>query len=872
MISCGVVPILIGPLQILLVILGGAAVTFGGLFLALFRPAGARKALRIVWRQKIPVLAAAAFVWAAAFGVPRLRRGGGKAAAPGFVECRMFRGGPERRGCTAIEPAIPDPMLGEWNWAFAREARTFYSSPAVDGRHVYIASAEKKVFSDSGNIFCLDSTTGEEVWRDNLKGYRATFSSPAAAGDVVVCGEGLHYTADARIVCLDRRTGAVRWEHRTASHVESSPCIYNGKVYVGAGDDGIYCLALAPESPPAAQIIWHKSGADYPDAESAPAALDGKVYIGLGLGGRAVCCLDAETGDEIWRTATPYPVWSAPSVVGGRLFVGMGNGNFVESAEEVWAATLKEMRSRNAPAEEIAQREKEMAPGGAVWCVDATSGRKIWEFPLPQAVLGAVAAGKDRLYFGCSDGYLYCLSLDGKLLGRWNAGAAIVTSPALAERHIYVATKAGILYCLDAATLEVKGEAPLYRRRPGATDFFLSSPFVAGGRIYVGTPTEGVLCLGQPAKRAEPIWAGLLGGPGQSGRADASPLPERLELAWTYSGEDATTSGTSSGFQVTGAPALFKNALYVPGRRGETAGILKLALADELASPPTAAWFKPLAYPVLLSPAAAGDTIYVVDGKPGDKERALHALHCGDGREIWTWPVAGGASGEFTLGRNRILIAGAENAIVCVPSVRSGASGNPRPLWICSGGRPVGSAAEFEGRVAAVFANPHRLVLLDAETGSELWSRELATVPATGPVFSGETILVGHEKGLSAWSVLDGRCVREWPGAGSIAWPIVVAGDKAACVNTSRTLHLVDLGFGEIVKTYEQVASPYVPMLTHERLYFARETGWVSASTDAEPLTATWLRLRRQERVLGPLVAARGCVYFASSRGMVCGK
>ncbi|MCX8038631.1 MAG: PQQ-binding-like beta-propeller repeat protein, partial [Candidatus Sumerlaeia bacterium] len=348
MISAGVVPILIGPLQILLVILGGAVVAFGGLFLALFRPAGARKALRILWRQKIPIVVAVVLVWAAAFGLPQLHRGGGgKAAVPGFVECPMLRGGPDRRGYLASETAAPDPMLGEWNWAFAQEARTFYSSPAVDGRYVYVASAEKKVFSDTGNIFCLDAATGEVVWRDNLKGYRATFSSPAVAGDAVVCGEGLHYTADARIVCLDRRTGEVRWEHRTASHVESSPCIYNGKVYVGAGDDGIYCLDLEPESPPAAKIVWHKPGAEYPDAESAPAALDGKVYIGLGLGGRAVCCLDAETGDEIWRTPTPYPVWSAPSVVAGRLYVGMGNGNFVESAEEVWAATLKEMRSRN---------------------------------------------------------------------------------------------------------------------------------------------------------------------------------------------------------------------------------------------------------------------------------------------------------------------------------------------------------------------------------------------------------------------------------------------------------------------------------------------------------------------------------------------
>ncbi|MCX8035440.1 MAG: PQQ-binding-like beta-propeller repeat protein, partial [Candidatus Sumerlaeia bacterium] len=275
---------------------------------------------------------------------------------------------------------------------------------------------------------------------------------------------------------------------------------------------------------------------------------------------------------------------------------------------------------------------------------------------------------------------------------------------------------------------------------------------------------------------------------------------------------------------------------------------------------------------VLLSPAAAGNAVYIVEGQLGDSSRTLHALHCDNGRNLWLWPVADGASGEFTVGRNRILLADRENAIVCLPTGPNGTSAVPHPQWRCSGGRPVGSAAESEGRVAAVFTHPHRLVLLDAETGRELWNRELTTTPLTGPVFSGETILVGHERGLGAWSVLDGRCVREWPNLGGIAWPIVVAGDKAACVNTSRTLYLMDLSRWGVVKTYEQVASPYLPMLTADRLCFARETGWVSASTDAEPLTATWLRLRRQERILSPLIAAKGCVYFASSRGLVCGR
>ena len=96
------------------------------------------------------------------------------------------------------------------------------------------------------------------------------------------------------------------------------------RVFVGGGDDGYYCADLAT-----GQLRWHLETKKYPDAETSLAVVDGKVYAGLGNDGQALCVLDAADGKELARVHTPYPVFSPPAIAGGKMFVGMGNGDFV---------------------------------------------------------------------------------------------------------------------------------------------------------------------------------------------------------------------------------------------------------------------------------------------------------------------------------------------------------------------------------------------------------------------------------------------------------------------------------------------------------------------------------------------------------------
>lgn len=514
----GVGPILVGPLQVLRAMPGPLL----SVALALSKISNWNLPLRPAWRLRIPMLLLATLGYASVLDVKgALPSPGDKVPAKtSQTDWPGFRGGLLRNG---VVPGSPSPVQGGVNWAFTAETRTFYSSPAVVGNRVYISSADKGVFSDRGAIYCLDADTGVVVWKSVPPGFRATFSSPAVSGKYLVCGEGLHETRDGRVVCLDvRQQGKLLWEFRTQSHVESSPYISGNRVYVGAGDDGYYCFELDPGPAGKARLVWHAPGANLPDAEASPIAHEGKVYVGLGVDGRALACLSAETGEELWRVPTPYPVFTPPTIVGDKIVFGMGNGNFIETADQAAVKEVEKLRQAGASAAELAKAEQNLRASGEVWCVDlrlAATVRKsagksaaqqpkseeergstavatnavLWRYRLPEVILGAIAADTNRLYFGARDGRLYCLAHDGKEIGKYKAGDVILTSTALTTTHVYSVTESGRLIALAKGTLQ-----PVWEIALGVQGPFLSSPTVAHGHVYVGTQEDGLLCVGQP--------------------------------------------------------------------------------------------------------------------------------------------------------------------------------------------------------------------------------------------------------------------------------------------------------------------------------------------------------------------------------------
>ena len=464
LITLGVVPVLVGPLQILITLLPAILLALATSIFAMLKPSAIKTFIKLMWRQRVGVCVTAILVGGAFYGLGQLRAH----FAPPPAEAVEGDDWPTARGSLLRQghvPGAPDPARKGIVWSHQDGSEGFYASPAVVGNRVYISSARLGL-REFGRIYCFDADSGAIVWKYEGNGYRPTFSSPVVSGNYLVCGEGLHTTRDARIICLDARTGQELWSHRTGSHVECTPVIAGGKVYVGAGDDGYYCLALEPAEPGKAQVIWHQPGDRYPDAETSLAVHEGKVYAGLGFGGKALCVLDAETGEEEARLELTYPAFSPPAIANGKLYIGTGDGDYVK-----------------------------VGTRGQVRCIDLKTLKTDWTFETGNAVLGAIAITGDRLFFGCQDMHLYALDLSGNLIGKWNAQAAINGAPAVGAKHIYVITRTGTLAAIHRQSMNFAWGAKL----KGEDDsLFIGSPVVARGHVYLGTDT-GFLCVGKPA-------------------------------------------------------------------------------------------------------------------------------------------------------------------------------------------------------------------------------------------------------------------------------------------------------------------------------------------------------------------------------------
>ena len=373
-----------------------------------------------------------------------------------------------RVGRDPVEAGVP---VISRPWTFRPPGHGFIvSSPLVTDTRVYIAVAHNNPIRPFGTVYGLDAATGRPVWEFSDDGrMKEVFSSPCLADGRLYVGEGLHQDANCKLYCLDADTGRKLWAHRTAGHTESSPVVAAGKVFCGAGDDGVYCLDAAT-----GEERWHFRGSYHIDAP--PLVFGDRVYVGAGVGDLhrtpGLLCLNAGTGDVVWALPTELPVWNAPAHADGHLYAGLGNGNYLRSAER---------------------------PAGSVLCVRAEDGKRIWNIPLPDAVLCRPAVRGDVVAFVSRDGHGYGLGrADGRRLWRHDLGAPAVSSPALAApgrdrgAFLYLLGSAGRLSCLDPNAGEV-----FWTLQVGGKNIrTLSSPAVwqgAGGprRVYVGGGTEG---------------------------------------------------------------------------------------------------------------------------------------------------------------------------------------------------------------------------------------------------------------------------------------------------------------------------------------------------------------------------------------------
>mgnify|MGYP006287340515 CR=1 FL=1 len=860
--TLGVVPVLIGPIQVLLTLLPAILLSLLAILVSLFKPRVLKTIVLLLWRQKVAVAMLALCILLLA----NLLGGAGPDSSIARAETDgrdwpAFRGGLARRGAVsdANEPMTAEPV---WTWKQDREA--FFSSPAIVGNRVYVASATMKVFNQSGSIYCFDADTGAVVWRAAPKGYRPTFSSPVISGRYLVCGEGLHLTDDARIICLDLRPGRqgqVLWVHRTASHVECTPVIYEGRVYVGAGDDGYYCLQLEPDENRRAKVLWHvEGGPQYQDAETSLAVYDGKVFAGLGQGGRAICVLDAETGEETARLNTPYPVFGPPAIVDGRLYVGMGNGNYVNTAEEVRQVEIARMQKAGAEKTELEAANSQLKPAGEVWCLDVDTLDVMWRFATDRTVLGAVAVAEDDLYFGTRGGTLYCLNRAGQLVAKRDMHGPIIGSVAISGQLVYVMTNHGTLCALRRRLLE-----PVWETTVSTQPMCISSPAVARGHVYVGTEHDGFACIGGRGDvAAHRLWQGYLGKPGSGGKADTAPLPEFGAYQWSY---PADQQGRDRDVLVTAPAASVDGRLLIPLSGPARSGLACLRGGEAETASPEQQWFYDTNNGVHVSPALIDDRVFVCDGRPGGKNRNLHCINLSNGAAFWKRPLAEGASGVLAVTPRLAFVQDDLRRLTAYDLAG-------KRLWSRQIG-PMLRAPTIAGAIAiAVAVDPPEMTALDARTGGYLWSVPIASMPQTSIVCLGTSLFLATRAGVEAFHLTDGRKLAGWNvEGGGATGDFALAEKRLAYVNAGAELVLISRSDGSVLRKIPGARRGSTPFFDRGTVFWQSAEGVMKMdlppTETAEPVV--WTDTSWLGDMTTPMIAVGSRIYMGRSGwGLVC--
>ena len=280
-----------------------------------------------------------------------------------------------------------DKKTGKTNWTFDTGMR-IVGSPAVDAGVVVFGSANY-------NIYGLDVKTGKELWH---------VTTQQAVMGAATIHEGIAYIGggDGKMYAIDIHSGEVKWAFgELKNYVLTRPLVYNNKLYFGTWDTHFYALNLADGS-----LVWKwNNGKGNPKLSPAsvwPVAANGKVFITAP--DRYFTCLDAETGEQVWRTKE-YKV---------RETVGMSEDGKTVYSKCMWDtvvamdATTKEPITRWVTHADFGYEHNPAMPlekDGTLWVstknglllgMDAETGKVLWRHKIGNSILNTPLPLSDK--------------------------------------------------------------------------------------------------------------------------------------------------------------------------------------------------------------------------------------------------------------------------------------------------------------------------------------------------------------------------------------------------------------------------------------------------------------------------------------------
>ncbi len=254
-------------------------------------------------------------------------------------------------------------------------------------------------------------------------------------------------TVDRRVIALDTRTGALRWQWRGGNTFAAGPIMGDGALYAASEGNNGTLTALSLSS--GRRRWYHRVG----DVGSPITLRHGRVY-GATTSGFAFA-YDATTGQRDWMYRVG-PSRSGPLVIGDRVVIVTTSDSMV-----VLDAATGHARSRaGLPATTIAPLAliddstfAMSAPSGSVFAVTVPSGTVRWEVKTDAPIFGAPVVSGDTVFALTNDCVLWTIPVAAPEAARTTElGCITKAAPALVRDGVLVATVGGTLALHDRST------------------------------------------------------------------------------------------------------------------------------------------------------------------------------------------------------------------------------------------------------------------------------------------------------------------------------------------------------------------------------------------------------------------------------------
>jgi parallel beta-helix repeat protein len=266
------------------------------------------------------------------------------------------------------------------------------------------------------------------------------------------------------------------------------------------------------------------------------------------------------TNQTRWTFMIGGCVYSA-AVVDGRVYVGSSDKNVycldALTGKQIWNQITGDIVN-SCPA--VADGRVYVGSyDGKIYCLFASTGEYAWNYTTGNSVFSSPTVADGKVYVGSGDGRIYCLdAFTGTHIWNFTTGDYVLSSPAVVNGKVYVGSDDNKTYCFDALT-----GVQIWNFTTG--DFVVSSPAVVDGRVYVGSEDGNVYCLA--CSTGECLWNYTTGGPVSSSPAVASGRvyvgsgDNRIYCLDAYTG--AHIWNYTTGYFVTSSPAIADGKVYV---------------------------------------------------------------------------------------------------------------------------------------------------------------------------------------------------------------------------------------------------------------------------------------------------------------------